>query len=89
MTDETLVARVTAALEGIPHGPRCPAQPREYPVDVAETVTLTVTMGTCGCDREQRIAQRVAAAIELGIANAGGVAITTGCTAALRALERP
>ena len=60
--------QVRDAIEAIPHGAKCPAQPVEYPVDVAEMVTITVTHGMCNCDREERIAQRVAAAIEAGAA---------------------
>lgn len=42
-----LLARVSAALEAIPHGAACDYGYRRH----------------CTCDREQRIAQRVAAAI--------------------------
>lgn len=59
MTD--LVSRVHAALQQIPHDPRCfCSQGRE-----------AYDMGPCTCypEREQRIAQRVAAAID---AAAGG-----------------
>lgn len=52
MTD-TFLARVEEALQQIPHGANC--QSRAY---------LEHEYGPCDCDREQRIAQRVTAAIE-------------------------
>lgn len=94
------VSQVREALGAIPHGANCPEREQVATVGVNDTpITITFTQGLCNCDREERIAQRVAAAIEAGLREVGRATewggfdgdefVKAGSDAALRSFPEP